>query len=419
MILMYLVLSGIVISICIAWTYFLCYIIISLKRTPSLRQFAIGRDPYTGNFETVDSGLPKISIIIPARNEEKYIEECLDGLLRQTYQNFEIIVVDDGSSDRTAQLLQRYGMKDARIKIVTINVEKNWSDGWTGKTWACYQGYIHSTGNILLFTDADTTHSHCTLSLSFQYFLSNKLNALTLIPRLRAEDFWTRLILPVLWTLSYARYSPQKANDPGTRNGGYFFGSFFMISRDTYEAIGTHERVRAEIVEDVELGRMVKERGHRSQVVRGEHHVTAVWARNLGTLWDGLRRLMIPLYLNEKANAILITIGTSLMLLVPPTFSIILIMLNPAYPLSTNLNDENGFPWYLVLLVFSIITTILILVTSVIQSKSVIFQNLIYTLGFPIAGTILSAAFLSAIFDSRKINSIRWHERDYSYSPPN
>lgn len=67
-----------------------------------------------------------------------------------------------------------------------------------------------------------------------------------------------------------------------------------MISRDTYEAMGPHERVRAELVEDVELGRMVKERGHRSQVVRGEHHVTAIWARNLGTLWDGLRRLMIP-----------------------------------------------------------------------------------------------------------------------------
>ena len=115
------------------------------------------------------------------------------------------------------------------------------------------------------------------------------------------------------------------------------------------------------------------------------------------------------MYLKEKANAILITIGTSLMLLVPPTFPIILIMLNPAYPLGANLNDENGFPWYLVLLVFSIISTILILVTSVIQSKAVIFQNLIYTLGFPIAGTILSAAFLSAIFDSRKINSIYPH----------
>ena len=97
---------------------------------------------------------------------------------------------------------------------------------------------------------------------------------------------------------------------------------------------------------------------------------------------------MIPMYLKEKANAILITIGTSLMLLVPPIFSIILIMLNPAYHLGTNLNDENGFPWHLVLLVFSIISTILILVTSVIQSKAVIFQNLIYTLGFPIAGTI-------------------------------
>jgi hypothetical protein len=310
-------------------------------------------------------------------------------------------------------------MKDARIKIVTVDVEKNWSDGWTGKTWACYQGYIHSTGNILLFTDADTTHSHCTLLLSFQYFLSNKLNALTLVPRLRAEDFWTRLILPVLWTLSYARYSPQKANDPRTRKGGYFFGSFFMISRDAYEVIGTHERVRAEIVEDVELGRMVKERGLRSQVVYGEHHVTALWSRNLGTLWDGLRRLMIPMYMREKANAILITIGTSFMLLMPLTVSIILIMWNPVDPLSTNINDEKGFPWYLVLLIFSIISMILILVTSLIQTKAVIFQSLMYTLGFPIAGAILSAAFISAIFDSRKNNSIRWHERNYSYSPPN
>jgi len=261
-----------------------------------------------------------VSIIIPARNEENYVDECLNSLLKQTYQNFEIVVVDDGSSDRTAEIFQYYSKEDARIKIVSIDEKRNKPDGWTGKTWACYQGYIHSAGNILLFTDADTTHSHCTLSLSLQFYLSNELDALTLIPRLRAEDFWTRLTLPILWTLSYAKYSPQKANNPNTRVGGYFFGSFIMIGRDAYEIIGTHERVREEIVEDVELGRIVKDRGLRSQVVHGEHHITAIWARNLSTLWNGLRRLMIPMYLKEKAKAVIITFATFLMLLMPLIF---------------------------------------------------------------------------------------------------
>ena len=75
-----------------------------------------------------------------------------------------------------------------------------------------------------------------------------------------------------------------------------------MIGRDAYEIIGTHERVREEIVEDVELGRIVKDRGLQSQVVHGEHHITAIWARNLDSLWNGLRRLMIPMYLKEKAK---------------------------------------------------------------------------------------------------------------------
>ncbi len=84
-----------------------------------------------------------------------------------------------------------------------------------------------------------------------------------------------------------------------------------MIGRDAYEIIATHERVREEIVEDVELGRIVKDLGLRSLAVHGEHHITAIWARNLGTLWDGLRRLMIPMYLNEKAKAVTITFATS------------------------------------------------------------------------------------------------------------
>lgn len=420
MILLYLVLSGIIISICIMWIYFLLYTIMSLRRSPRLRQFAIDyrtKNEGGGRVNTTTYDLPMVSIIFPARNEENYVDECLNSLLKQT--NFEIVVVDDGSSDKTAEIFQYYGKKDARIKIVFIDEKRNKPDGWTEKTWACYQGYIHSTGNILLFTDADTTHSYCTLSLSLQFYLSNKLNALTLIPRLRAEDFWTRLTLPILWTLSYARYSPLKANNPNTRVGGYFFGSFIMIGRDAYEIIGTHERVREEIVEDVELGRIIKDYGLRSLVVHGEHHITAIWARNLGTLWDGLRRLMILMYLKEKAKAVTITFATSLMLLMPLIVTLFLILWYSVDPLSTTFNNEKEFLWHLVLITSSIVSMVMLILTSIIQSKAVIFQSLLYTLGFPIAGSILSSAFISAIYDSRKNNAIRWHERNYSYSPRN
>lgn len=419
MILLYAILSGIMISICIVWLYFLLYTIMSLRRSPCLRQFATEGGLNTGRVNTTKYDLPMVSIIIPARNEENYVDECLNSLLKQTYQNFEIVVVDDGSSDRTAEIFQYYIKEDARIKIVSIDEKRNKPDGWTGKTWACFQGYIHSAGNILLFTDADTTHSHCTLSLSLQFYLSNELDALTLIPRLRAEDFWTRLTLPILWTLSYAKYSPQKANNPNTRVGGYFFGSFIMIGRDAYEIIGTHERVREEIVEDVELGRIVKDRGLRSQVVHGEHHITAIWARNLSTLWNGLRRLMIPMYLKEKAKAVMITLATFLMLLMPLILLLFLILWYSVDPLGTTFNSEKEFPWHLVLITCSIVSMVMLILTSIIQSKAVIFQSLLYTLGFPIAGSILFASFISAIFDSSKNNAISWHERNYSYSPRN
>jgi chlorobactene glucosyltransferase len=246
--------------------------------------------------------------------------------------------------------------------------------------------------------------------------LSNQLNALTLIPRLLAEDVWTRLTLPILWTLSYARYSPLKANNTKTRIGGYFFGSFFMISRDTYETIGTHEGVRTEIVEDVALGRKVKECGFKSKVVRGENHITAVWARNFSTLWHGLRRLMIPLYLREKDNAILITIATILLLLMPFTMFIFLMSWYATNLLNGIFFSNKDSPWFLILLTSSILSMVFLLVTSIIQSKEVVFQKLIYSLGFPVSGMILSIAFISSIINTRRKGAITWHERKYSYS---
>ena len=159
-------------------------------------------------------------------------------------------------------------------------------------------------------------------------------------------------------------------------------GSFFIITRRTYEAVGTHKAVKSEIVEDGALGRKVKEEKFKLKVVRGERSVEAMWARDFSTLWDGLRRLMIPLYQKERANALLMTISSFLLLLLPFVALPFLLLFSTTTTLfftdgnySISVNDF--------LLLVNIATIGLLL--SVIQSKYTLFQNILYSLGSPVA----------------------------------
>ena len=250
-----------------SWAFFLTYSIKSIRQVPKLQS------PRT---ICTNTNCPMVSIILPSRNEVRYIEKCLDSLLGQDYPNYEIIAVNDSSTDRTGEIIERYSK--AHSKIIYIDAEAK-PKGWTGKNWACYQGYLYSKGSLFLFTDADTTHSASTISLAVTYLMTGGLDALTAIPKILAYDFWTKVTLPILWTFSLARYSALKANNPKTKVG-YFFGSFFIITRNAYEKVGTHKSVREEIVEDGELGRKVKEQGFSLRVVHGEKHINAVWARD-------------------------------------------------------------------------------------------------------------------------------------------
>ena len=205
-----IILSVLMFAIFSAWLYLLIYTIISFKRLPKLesinqQQDAIIRDEF-----------PKVSVILPARNEEKYIAKCLDSLLNQSYPNFEIVAINDSSSDGTDEIIQRYHILNS--KVVAINAESKQEEGWIGKNWACYQGYLNSTGEIFLFTDADTVHLASTMSLAVTYLIKQNLDALTAIPRiLSEEDILMKITLPLLWTLSYAKYSALRANNPKVR----------------------------------------------------------------------------------------------------------------------------------------------------------------------------------------------------------
>ena len=389
-------LLGIISIVFLSWIYFLVNTIKSLTQTPKLHSCL----PFKSFIP------PKVSVIVPARNEEKYIEKCLQTLIEQDYSNYEIVVINDSSSDRTSMIIKNYSTRDS--KVVYINAEPK-PFGWIGKNWACYQGYLKSKGDFFLFTDADTIHSTTSISLAVNHFLASKVDALTAMPKILATDFWTKITLPILWTLSVANYSPLKANNPNSKVG-YFFGSFFLISRKTYEKVGTHKAVKAEIVEDGALGRKVKEQGFKLKVVDGKNHIQARWARNPSTLWHGLRRLIISIYKREKIKACLMVIATFLLLLLP--------LVGLTYSIGISILYQINITDYMtilntVILSLSIISILLVIATSILHLKYLIYQNILYSIGFPLAGSFVFVSFLISLLNSGRKGSVDWKDRKY------
>ena len=375
------------------WVYLMLYSLRSFRRSPVLSK-ALRQRPYT---------FPKISVIVPALNEEKYIARCLDSLLAQDYPNFEIIAVDDSSIDKTGKIMDHYSKNETRIIVIHSDPAP---EGWVGKNWACFQGYVKSSGDILLFTDADTVHSPQLMTSATTALVMGQLKALTVIPRLVCNEIWTRITVPVLSIFLHTRFSALRVNDPNTRVG-YFFGSFFLITRQTYEKVGTHASVRQELVEDGALGSKVKQGKFEMKMFRGESEIEAVWARDMNTLWNGLRRLVIPMYLQHKNQTILLTIALFFLLIGPfivLPYSLFLVI--NAIKL-VNILD-------FILFASNLGSIVLIIITDAVQLKFGIGEKSIYALASPIGGAVISASFISSNLDANKQNAVYWHGRGYT-----
>ena len=274
-------------------------------------------------------------------------------------------------------------------------------ENWMGKNWACVQGYKKSTGELLLFTDADTRHSKNIISLSVAHLLSDNLDALTVIPKMICLDKWTKITLPMLSTFLHTRFSAIRVNDPSKKTG-YFFGSFFIIKRKTYDVVGTHEGVKGEIVEDGALGKKVKESGHNMKMVRGEHLIEAVWARDWSTLWHALKRLMIPLYLQNKKIASGIFVAVLFLLFMP--FPIL------AYSaIFASLSES-----FSVLFAVSSITVLLLYVAAIIEVKKGLSLGLKYAILGPIGSFIIVIGFAAGILQAKSNTAVIWRGRTYS-----
>jgi len=360
-----------------------------------LRTF--NESPFLDKFEKKEHEKPKVSIILPARNEEKFIEKCLDSLIKQDYDNYEIITINDSSNDTTGDIIKKYSEKFPKVVFVDAKPKP---DGWIGKNWACIEGYKKASGDLLLFTDADTAHTNSVISLAVSHLLSLELDVLTVIPRMLCLDKITKITLPMISTFLHTRFSALRVNDT-SKGTGYFFGSFFIMKKSTYDSVGTHEGVKGELVEDGALGRKVKESGFKMRMVRGEHLVDAVWARDMPTLWNALKRLMIPLYLQNAKIAVASFFGVLFLLFMPfPILGYSIIFFN-----STNS--------FLILFAISCIASILVYIGGILDATKGLDLKIKYSLFAPVGGFIVVSGFLAGLIHAKSKTAISWRGRTY------
>ena len=227
---------------------------------------------------------PFISVLIPARNEELNIEACLESLQRQDYPNFEILVLDDGSSDNTANIVARIAAKDNRIQLIR---GAPLPEEWAGKPYACYQLAQRARGSWLLFVDADTTHAPHMLRSVLGLALDLRPSLLSGFPRQLATSLPQKVAIPVLYFVILS-WLPlwwlQRSKKP---KPSLAIGQFLLFPTEEYWRIGGHRAVRSRILEDVWLGIEINRRGGRHVAVDLSPVVSCHMYQNPGAMWEG------------------------------------------------------------------------------------------------------------------------------------
>ena len=236
-----------------------------------------------------------VSVIIPARNEEAGLGACLASIVNQEGISFEIIVVDDGSTDRTRNIAESF----PRVKSVEPGPLP---EGWIGKNNAVAAGARVARGKWLLFTDADTVHLPGSLDHSVAKAEECGLALLSFSPEQEVVTFWERAIMPVIFAELATTYKPRDVMDPASPVAAAN-GQYLLIRHDVYESIGGHAAVRSDLLEDVAIARLVKQSGGKLLFGLGTGVVRTRMYRNFSQLRDGWTKNLVLLFPASRALA--------------------------------------------------------------------------------------------------------------------
>jgi glycosyltransferase involved in cell wall biosynthesis len=242
-------------------------------------------DPKLGDPE------PRVSVIVPARNEEEHIEPTLRRLLLLDYKNYEVIAVNDRSTDRTGAAMDRVvraSKADGRLRVIHVD---NLPPGWMGKPHAMWSAGKQASGDWLLFTDADVLFKPESLRRAVNYAESEQVDHLVLFPRLVMHSPGERMMIAFFQTLFVFGHRPWKVADPKTKDH-MGVGAFNLIRRRVYEAIGTYQALRFEVLDDMKLGKLVKNAGYAQRVVFGEDLISLRWVKGVMGMAENLTKNM-------------------------------------------------------------------------------------------------------------------------------
>jgi chlorobactene glucosyltransferase len=245
---------------------------------------------------------PFISVCIPARNEERNIRACVEALLAQDYSNFEVIVLDDRSTDATSSILADIASRDARLRPMN---GLDLPEGWAGKPHALYQASAVARGEWLCFVDADTFVTRAALSACYTKAIETNADMFTIMTFQIMGTFWEKVVMPLIMTALSVGFSPQKVNDP-KRKDAIANGQFILIKRSVYDAIGGHERVKDQIVEDKAIAEQVKWNGYRLVVANGYAVARTRMYTSLPEMWEGWTK---NIYLGLRDQPSLLVLG--------------------------------------------------------------------------------------------------------------
>src|SRR6266567_7784811 len=281
---------------------------------------------------------PVVSVIVPARNEEDCLALCLESLVAQTEIDFEIIVVDDASTDRTAEIARSFSENpgqtasragtdacsstdyvgadalvrprpaglspdDRMMRRVTVISAPPLPENWTGKNNAMYAGAKIAKAKWLLFTDADTVHKPGSLARAVAEAEQHGAALLSYSPEQELRSFWEKAVMPVIFAELATTYPPQAVNDPASPIAAAN-GQYLLMSREAYDAVGGHTKIAGDLLEDVAMARLVKSSGRklffryggdavRTRMYRSFAQLREGWTKNLALLFPSPRGLAL------------------------------------------------------------------------------------------------------------------------------
>jgi len=359
---------------------------------------------------------PLVSVIIPARNEEKRIASCIKTLKMQTYPNLEIIIVDDFSTDNTPEKAKESINGDNRFILLKLsdNSQKKPVE-WTGKSYAMHQGRQQAHGEWLLFTDVDyMDHEPELIERAIEHVLNKKIDLLSLIPRHICKSFWEKIIQPIPLGLIPAISPLSRANKPDS-NVAIAFGCFIFIRQSVYDSVGGYKVIRGHIADDAAMAKLVKQAGFKLGLARGQQLMKIRMYEGFHEIWEGWSKniflgVVQKREIKSKIQKSLFVGAGSLGIFGLMVFPFLMMILSLIMMFFTR-----TLFWQNLTILSIIIWIIVTILHFIVQNTYQIGKPYYAPLAF-LGGIITMGIFLNSAIKSLSGTGVRWKDRIYTDS---